>query len=761
MAADPLTVVGVRHHSPACARLVERVIEEKRPAFVLIEGPCDFNPHIGDLKLAHELPVAIFSFFADEATTRASYSPFCAYSPEWRALQAAWKVGATPLFCDLPAWTPEFGARENRYADPHSRRVRAAERLLGEALGEDGHDAVWDALAEQAAPDELPERLDRYFDLLRPEGAEDVSEAAREDCMGRFAAWTLAEARGRPVVLVCGGWHAEAVRRIARAADGGRPEEPELPEGARAGSYVVPYDYSRLDRFAGYAAGMPSPDYYHHVAARGLAGAADWAANAIAAALRKAGQVVSTADRVAWATHAEALSRARGHAAVLRADLLDAALATLVKDGLEAPADWTRSGALVSGGHPAIVAMLKAMSGARRGRLAEGTRQPPLVADVEARLDALDLRPATAARRVEIDWYAEAGRERAHALHQLRLLGIPGIERQEGPQTAEARAPRESFRIIVHRDALGALIEASRWGGALPMAAAAKLAARIAERPGDLGAMAAGLSDGLFAGLVGMNAELTAQLQSGVARSHDIGAIGRTGRHVVQLHRFGEAFGAESQAGLGAIAEAAFARALWLIEGVAGDDEGLRSVDALIAARDMLRDCPQLRVDRNAFMAALQRIVADDDRPPALAGAALGCRIACGEAEAEGARRRILRFGRAEQLGDFLVGLFALAREDLAESEETLEAVDALVLGWSDDEFLRALPAMRQAFGWFPPRERERLARSILRRHGIGDTAAEVEALAWMRQRSGVASQAAAMAQEARVAARLARAGLN
>ncbi|MCX4197062.1 hypothetical protein OMR07_17065 [Methylobacterium organophilum] len=68
-APDPgrLTVIGVRHHSPACAGLVRRTIAALRPAFVLIEGPVDFNPHLPDLALGHDLPVAIFSFRADAA----------------------------------------------------------------------------------------------------------------------------------------------------------------------------------------------------------------------------------------------------------------------------------------------------------------------------------------------------------------------------------------------------------------------------------------------------------------------------------------------------------------------------------------------------------------------------------------------------------------------------------------------------------------------------------------------------------------------
>ena len=55
-------VIGVRHHSPACARLVQRVIARDKPACVLIEGPGDFNPRLGELLLEHTLPVLV-SFF--------------------------------------------------------------------------------------------------------------------------------------------------------------------------------------------------------------------------------------------------------------------------------------------------------------------------------------------------------------------------------------------------------------------------------------------------------------------------------------------------------------------------------------------------------------------------------------------------------------------------------------------------------------------------------------------------------------------------
>ncbi len=42
--SEPL-IVGIRHHSPACARLVKSLIESQRPRW-LIEGPADFNDRV-------------------------------------------------------------------------------------------------------------------------------------------------------------------------------------------------------------------------------------------------------------------------------------------------------------------------------------------------------------------------------------------------------------------------------------------------------------------------------------------------------------------------------------------------------------------------------------------------------------------------------------------------------------------------------------------------------------------------------------------
>lgn len=752
---EGLIVIGVRHHSPACAHHVRAVIEAAQPAFVLIEGPADFNPHIAELNRPHTLPVAIFSFHAGADDSRASYAPFCEYSPEWQALTTAFRIGATPLFCDLPAWTRAYGDAPNRYADPHGLRVDAVEAALAQGMGEDSADALWDALAEQADPDALPARLAQYFALLRPKGAEDPREAAREQYMGRYAAWALREAAGRPVVLVCGGWHAEAIRRIARTADSSAPPQAPAPDDdARVDSYLVPYSYARLDRLNGYAAGMPSPAYYEQTWRHGLDQAGTWAATVITQALRKRGQVVSTADRIAWAAQTDGLARVRGHRAVLRHDLLDGALSTLLKDSLDQVPDWSSRQGLRA--HPFLGTMLHALTGEREGQLAAGTREPPLLLEIQQTLQQRGLEPQTMPRDIHLDWGQDEDRKRAHVLHALRILGIPGFDRTGGSPLADTRAPQEHFRISRHRDLQGALIEASRWGGTLETAASACLTARDT----DIVTLASTLSDALFAGLMDAHDGTVETLEDALAQTNELEALGQAHRRIVSLYRFGDVFGADARAGLARLARAGFDQTGWLLESPQASGDGKQAVTALQACRDLLRDCPEIPLARDAFLATAARCSASTDAPATLAGAALGLRIACGETAADGTDARIRRVAQPTQLGDFLIGLFALARDEIGTDQTAMQAIEALVADWHDGDFLRALPALREAFGWFPPRERERLARALLTRLGMAPAQAEADAMTWMRQAVPLNHQAYALAAEQQAVARMARAGL-
>jgi hypothetical protein len=68
-------------------------------------------------------------------------------------------------------------------------------------------------------------------------------------------------------------------------------------------------------------------------------------------------------------------------------------------------------------------------------------------------------------------------------------------------------------------------------------------------------------------------------------------------------------------------------------------------------------------------------------------------------------------------LGDFLLGLFALAREEAMRAPGLVSAMDEALAGLGGEDFLIALPALRQAFAFFPPREKLGIAEAVLALH--------------------------------------------
>ncbi len=74
-------------------------------------------------------------------------------------------------------------------------------------------------------------------------------------------------------------------------------------------------------------------------------------------------------------------------------------------------------------------------------------------------------------------------------------------------------------------------------------------------------------------------------------------------------------------------------------------------------------------------------------------------------------------------MGDFLTGLFGLAREEAQRDPELLRATHSVVTSWNDDAFLTALPSLRLAFMYFTAREKTYLARGLF----ANETAPESE----------------------------------
>ncbi|MDX8140679.1 DUF5682 family protein [Lentzea sp. BCCO 10_0061] len=727
--------VGVRHHSPACARLVAATISEHQPAYVLVEGPADFNERIDELLLGHELPVALFSY----SDQHASWSPFCDYSPEWVAITEARRCGAEVRFIDLPAWHEAFRDVSNRYADAELRYTEVVERLCRE-FAVDNVDALWDHLFECETE---PKGMAEYFDLLRGTATADEGDSAREEYMARWVRAAVNDAGDRPVVVITGGFHTAALKAKLE----GTTEWPEVPERERGASYLVPYSHARLDAFTGYQSGMPSPGYYQQVWEAGSQRAADWLVESVATRLRGRLQPVSTADLIAARTQAGALARLRGHENLARTDVLDGLTSALISEDLTQPPPWTRRGTLQPGAHPALIEMIGALRGSKVGRLHPDTPAPPLVNAVQELLRTHGLDQEG---KVALDLTDAEALERSRILHRLRVLRIPGFERTSGPSEGAAPQLDEQWTLRPAEERLAALIEAAENGATLEEAAGAVLERR--SRDAQLEHLATILFDAVLCGISALSGQVQQTLNEGVRATGDLAALGSVLGGVLGLWRHDRLFGTRRDPLLGSVIDAGTARVLWLVEGLHGGPAPAdpHRLKAMAATRDaVLHAKSALSLDVADVTGVATRVSNDVEAPPDLRGAALGL------AWTLGSQLDVRKVRNIEALGDWLAGLFAVAREEVLASSDLVGVLDELVSAMTEDEFLVALPALRLAFSYFPPRERETIAATVLHHRG-----AEGSAKGVTRLTVDPMVVAEAMAIEKRVDALLVKGGL-
>ncbi|MFG1809566.1 DUF5682 family protein [Streptomyces sp. NPDC049040] len=726
--SDDVVFLGVRHHSPACGRLVADTIAILRPAYVLVEGPADMNSRLAELLLGHRMPIAVFSHYRDDARAATSWTPLCDYSPEWIALRDGHAAGAQVRFIDLPAWHPAFAERPdhlaNRYADAEARYAEATRRLC-EHFAVDSADALWDGLFEVTGPGDLAARLDAYFALVRGDAEVDPGDRAREEYMASWVRAARARAAGRPVLVVTGGFHQPALRALSSSGEGpcDWPEVPDPPEGALGGSFLVPYSFRKLDAFGGYQSGMPSPGYYQLLWEQGPQEAAHGLLRAVTERLRTRKVPVSTADLIAARGMTQGLALMRGHPQETRVDVLDGLATALISDDLDRPLPWTTRGTLGAGTHPVVVEMVAACCGDAEGLLHPDTPVPPLVHDVTERLASL----GPAGHAIDLDLTDPDGLSRSRLLHRLRVLGIPGFARTTGPSDGADPVFREHWEPRAAHGREAALIEAGAYGARLDEAASVVLGERLRAAGADAGPLAGLLFDTVLCGVGELCGELLGALKAQVRDLRELAPLGEVLAAALGLWRHDRIFGVSRDPLLGAVVAGAVERVFWLAEGThGGPGVDVAALRALAAARDALLHAPEVpTVTRQDAAEAAGRMAADPLAPAALRGAAFGLRWALGTAPAGAAAAavRALSASGADTLGDWLAGLFALARDEVVggaagDGESLVDVVDAVVTAMSDGDFLTGLPALRQAFAFFPPRERERIAERLLERRG-------------------------------------------
>ncbi|WP_315582948.1 DUF5682 family protein [Actinomyces viscosus] len=755
-------LVPIRHHSPACALALTALLEEVRPATVLIEGPAEYTALLPALQdPATVPPVALLSL--SERT--ASYYPLAEFSPEWVALRWAGEHGAEAVFIDRSACLRDTGDLHDGARGAVARTLQAERYLarsrsldaLARRLGCRDHDEVWEHLFEDRATADIRAWRGFFSDTLAWAGLARL-DVEREvlDADGTHAREAVMAAALRDhlpvsseaIVVVTGGFHTLALLDCLDEAEHATwLPEPQPQPGGRA--WLIRYDFARLDALRGYGAGMPSPGLWrrawqartgssppsgHSAGSRTTTRVAQSIPESVSAprafattvvldvatSLRELGEPLGTAQVLATVEQALGLAALRGRSWPGRCDLLDALTSCLVKDD---------SG--ISGNLGAAVASVLAASDV--GQVPEGTAIPPLVSQVRDQLRAARFIVDDAVEhRVSLDTSRRPRhRERRELLARLRFVGSGFAHQVSGADLVAGTGMGqflEEWTYAWTPMVEAALVRAADEAPNLDVLVRTRLAQRlIGEHDADT--LAALVSELAVMGLDAEAVEVCDRLEDVLSRMSDLGGL------IDALHRLSGLIESTSRLRLRHAVpriRATVRRGLAMIARLVPDladlenREATEAVDALISVRDLVvrLSADNVHCDGEGMGSVLAAVMREidalrlsRDAAAVLVGCATGFATSVGALTEPEAGRVVVAHlavgADPTRTADFIVGLVRTSPDVLLYSPDTVEAVTDALTALDDQAFVAVLPDLRRAFTTLRPTETHRLASMV------------------------------------------------
>ena len=499
-----ISLIPIRHHSPACAWHVRQVIEKEKPDCILVEGPDNANSLIPIM--VHEdtkAPFAVYYSCHDDQGKHKCYYPFLDYSPELEALREGTRRGIPVAFMDLP------------YGD-----ILAASEAGKGLLKEDGkqnynddhllsQNEYWKKLCEKTGLRSFDEFWEKYFEIngIRQDSARWFSQLLtyctlarqntrpevllEEGCLAReaYMAWQIqkkAKEAGKDrkvpykILAVTGGFHTPGLKKLLEeeSADAGAGVyEPQVPPQNQA-VYLMPYSMEAADAMNGYASGMPFPGFYQKIweglteeAGFGLTEAnrpyekavLDLLVTAGKEARKKEGNL-STYDEICACSMASGLASLRDKTEPGAYELIDAVLSSFVKGEYNLSTETP------------MKILRRQMTGSSMGKLCQTASVPPIVYDYEeqCRKFGLKVRSTLESETILSIFSSPKHRSVSMFFHRMEFLGTGFAKRVKGPNLQLKRdrnLMRESWKYKWSTQVTAALIDVSVHGGTVEEAA--------------------------------------------------------------------------------------------------------------------------------------------------------------------------------------------------------------------------------------------------------------------------------------------------
>jgi hypothetical protein len=735
--------VPVRHHSPACATALQRLLDEVQPAAVLVEGPREFDallPLLADART--RCPVAIFSQASEDAP--AWFFPLCDSSPERVALLHAHAKDVPAHFIDLsPSLRPRLKEEGSHSLMDESRLAHSTwVQTLVEKTGCRNHDELWERLFELRTFDQLGDwrgffrEVHAWCALGRASWSEDAIEAdgdlAREECMAQEILRHRKLHQG-PLVVVTGGFHTSGL--LATLRSGRKVGKVPTPDTTTS-PWLIRYGFRELDALTGYASGMPSPAWqqslwegFRNREQTPSLGACRTFLLQLGRTLRHGGvgEPVGTPAVEAAIVQAQRLAQLRGLVAPGRSELLDAAHSCFLKEA--------RTDARTGFSHE----VHQLLGGTAMGDIPPSSSSPPLVEDTrrQARAARVDL-DDTSRRTVKLDLHRKpAHRERERFFQLAAFLEIPLAAWQTGPDLLNGIGMDRLFsqwQVAWTPMVESSLYELSSQGSTLQSLAARKISEELSGSEENRPQCSDGvrvLQKAAILGVLDRIPDWKGRLAQLEAQETSFPSLVDACKRLTVMRQVQGLTDFPEPAWLDVFLARTWQRTVFALDdlldgGPESDGESQRQLtesvaDALLTLREIAEgfaadsDLKSL-IDPSLFQSRLQGLARSRHVPPLLSGAAVAL-LALSESGQE-----ILEQATSIHLGtgagsraatDFLRGVLRTGPELLLREGGPLKRLHELVGTWDEDRFLDLLPELRQSFQALDPLRIEKLAGQI------------------------------------------------
>ncbi len=712
---------GVRHLSPAAAHHLRRALDEAKPRLVLVEGPSDLN---GQMEwLCHpetQFPAAILAY-TRTPPVRTILWPFAIYSPEIQAIRWAYENKVECRFLDLPssvflafreAEEASVGEDDIRpYTEDSAQTTESIYRRLETLTGEE-HDTFWERNFEQtedyqAASDAFGRQLRAASEDSRRDRAETL---VREAYMKRVICQAVdSGVPAEKIFCVCGAFHVAGLEETAPMTD----EEADALPRAEALATLMPYSYYRLSTRSGYGAGNKAPAYFELLwdafNGEGLKQTPYLYLTRLAAAHRKAGNLVSSAEVIEAARLAKVLCAMRGSRYPTLSDLRDASVTTM--------------------GHGQFSQLALAAAdteiGTKIGFLPEGVSRTSVQEDFYRRLKELRLEKfrTNQLQRLDLDLReklnvksekaALADLNRSFFLHRLRVLGVHFAallpSRQEGANWGEYWELRWTPEAEIE------IVESALMGDTIEGAAAFALKER-ADNSTSISQAAAIFQDAFLCGMPAAADHSLSILQGLSVDAAAISDVAETATRLSLVVRYGDLRRFDRNPVIPLVKQLYLRACLTLTDACVCD---VQAAPAVTKAMDQL-NALQLSHDfleKDRWVRLLEEISDRDDLNTRCSGFAMAILLERGEADEELLAREVARRlspGVPADLGaGWFEGLAGKNRYALIARLSLWQQLDDYLSTLDDETFRRALVFLRRAFADFSPKEKNDIAENL------------------------------------------------